>query len=108
VGAISKTALGAETKIPWESYEDIETLIAMLKQKQIQVIAIEQSDRSVDYKIFQASGAIACIAGNEVGGVPESVLKLCDAIIEIPMKGTKESLNVSVAAGVALFRILGV
>jgi len=108
MSAINKTALGAQNSVPWESYTDIEALITMLKQQDIQIVAIEQSDRSVDYKTFEARGPLACIIGNEVDGLPESVLNLCTATVEIPMKGIKESLNVAVAAGVALFRILGV
>ena len=73
-----------------------------------QIIAIEQSIDSVDYKKIRTAEKVAFIVGNEVTGVSPSVLKLCDAVAEIPMKGEKESLNVSVALGVALFRMLNI
>jgi tRNA G18 (ribose-2'-O)-methylase SpoU len=105
---VAKTALGAEKTIAWEVYTDIATLITTLKREQVQVVAIEQSPQSVDYKTITIDGSVAFVLGNEVNGLPHEVLDLCDVVAEIPMKGSKESLNVAVAAGVALFGILGV
>lgn len=72
----------------------------------MKVVALEQSPESVDYKKLKISGDTVFIVGNEVGGVDSDLLSLSDFIVEIPMRGQKESLNVSVAFGVAMFRIL--
>ncbi|MEQ1664757.1 MAG: TrmH family RNA methyltransferase [Bdellovibrionales bacterium] len=103
---IAKTALSAEKSIPWESYEDISMLIDNLKKDGYKVIAIEQSENSVDYKQIKIEGPTAFILGNEVEGLTKEVLEKVDIVAEIPMAGGKESLNVSVAGGIALFRIL--
>lgn len=108
VGAITKTALGAEQTVPWESYDDISILISKLHHNSAHIIAIEQSVSAVDYKDVRAPENVAFILGNEVGGIPQEVLSLVDTIASIPMRGTKESLNVSVAGGIALFRILNI
>ena len=106
---IAKTALGAEKTIPWEYLESIDTLLNKLKKEKFKIIAIEQASNSVDYKkISIEGGKHAIIVGNEVSGVPKKILEKCDIIAEIPMVGKKESLNVSVATGVVLFRILNV
>lgn len=105
---IAKTALGAEKNIAWETYTDITVLLHTLQNQGVQVIAVEQSPKSVDYKNVVVKTPVAFILGNEVGGVPSDVLATCDIVAEIPMEGTKESLNVSVAAGVALFRMLNI
>ena len=102
---IAKSALGAEQTMPWESVSTIIPLITKLKKKGFQIIAIEQSDTSVDYKKIRPSSKVAVILGNEVKGIPEKILKKCDVVAEIPMRGEKESLNVSVSSGIALFRI---
>ncbi len=103
---VAKTALGAEQTMPWEHYTSIETLLATLASQNFQSIAIEQSEGSVDYRTISLVGPTAFIVGNEVNGIPPSVLSLVSSIAEIPLSGTKESLNVSVACGVALFRML--
>ncbi len=105
VGAIAKTALGAEKNISWEKVDSIDTLLDYLREQQVQVIAIEQSARSVDYKNVTVQFPVACMLGNEVEGIEEEILKKVSVVAEIPMRGKKESLNVSVAGGVALFRL---
>lgn len=105
---VAKTALGAEKTIAWEMYDDINKLLHILQTQGVQIIAIEQSKNAVDYKKVTIKSPVAFILGNEVEGIPQSVLKQCDIVAQIPMEGKKESLNVSVAAGVALFRMLGV
>ncbi len=106
VRAIAKTALGAERSIVWEKNSDANTVITELKEKGYQIIAIEQSEKSIDYKSVTLSFPVAFILGNEVEGLSKEVLTMADVVAEIPMNGKKESLNVSVAAGVALFRML--
>lgn len=105
---ISKVALGAEKNIKWEHVENILDIIFGLKKEGFEIVALEQSENSVDYKEFVAPNKMALILGEEVSGIEKETLGVCDSIIEIPMRGEKESLNVSVATGVALFRILNI
>ncbi len=105
VKEIAKTALGAEKNILWEKVT-IGKCLEKLKSDGFYIIALEQNKKSVDYKKIKPKSKTAILVGNEVLGISEAVLKRVDIIGEIPMKGKKESLNVSVALGVALFRIL--
>jgi 23S rRNA (guanosine2251-2'-O)-methyltransferase len=104
---MAKISLGAENSVEWEEYKSIDSLIKKLKAEGFFIIAIEQDENSVDYKKVKEK-KIAFLFGTEVTGLPKSVLKKCDVIAEIPMKGEKESLNVSVAAGISIFRVLGI
>ena len=101
----SKVSLGAEQSVSWEARKTLKVLLQELRERGIKIIAVEQSERSVDYKKIKISTPTALIVGNEVGGIPQNILTLCDSIAEIPMRGHKESLNVSVAAGIILFRL---
>jgi tRNA G18 (ribose-2'-O)-methylase SpoU len=103
---ISKTALGAEETIPFEYYRQIGRLIDKLKKDGVQIVALEQNKKSIDYRRFKPKFPIALIVGNEVKGVSKKILAKCDKIVELPMCGEKESLNVSVAFGVAGYKIL--
>ena len=103
---IHKSALGAETWVPWAYVEELLPLIKDLKKDCYTIIAVEQDENSVDYRKIKAKGNTAIVLGPEVEGLGKKVLKECDIIAEIPMYGQKESLNVSVAAGVALFQML--
>ena len=107
---LHKSALGAELTVPWEQREDVEQLIQDLRFTihEIEIIGLEQDKRAIDYKSYRPRKDFALIVGNEVGGIPKEILDLCDKIIEISMRGKKESLNVSVALGVALFQITGI
>jgi len=105
---VAKTALGAEKTIPWEYAKTLMPLLKKLKKEKITIIAIEQTPGSVDYKKVKVPTRIAFLVGNEVKGISKQALAACDVIAEIPMSGKKESLNVSVATGVALFRILNI
>ncbi len=103
---IAKTALGAETTVVWESTKELAKLLTKLKQEHSTLIALEQGVRgAVDYKKVKAPARSAFIVGNEVQGLHRNILSHCDIIAEIPMKGKKESLNVSVATGIGLFRM---
>jgi len=102
---IAKVALGAEKTIPWEQEENIFELIKNLKQKAFELVVLEQAKNSSDYREFNSEKETALIVGNEVKGIEKEILDKCDSIIEIPMKGEKESLNVSVAFGIAVFEI---
>jgi tRNA G18 (ribose-2'-O)-methylase SpoU len=101
---VAKTALGAEKIIAWEHAEDVFRVLA--KYEDYFKIALEQSENSVDYKDVSPKDKNIIILGTEVSGLPKGVLDVCDVVAEIPMNGMKESLNVSVAAGVFLFRFL--
>ncbi len=103
---IAKVSLGAEKDVKWESVEDVKELIKKLKKEKFEIVALEQNERSVDYRKIKFSKNILIILGNEVGGVENEVLDLCDQIAEIPMLGKKESLNVSVAAGIVLYSLI--
>lgn len=105
----AKVALGAEETVSWEYVESTVQKLKLLKEEGYYIIAIEQDERSVDYKKVDSKGKekIAFIIGPEVTGMGEGVLAVSDVIAEIPMLGTKESLNVTIAAGIALYRILG-
>ena len=104
---ITKVALSAEKTIPWEYLKDPKKIIKKLRREKYQVIGLEQSKNSVDYKKVKVRYPVLFVVGNEVTGIEKDILSLCDTVAEIAMKGEKESLNVSVAFGVALFRILG-
>ena len=104
---LAKVSLGAERYIAWESASDTTTLIKKLKNEGWRILALEQSKKSVPYnkipKAYLASHNLCILLGTEVDGLPPSLLKLADKVIEIPMFGKKESLNVAVAFGVAIF-----
>ncbi len=101
---IKKTALGAENIVLWEHILRIGDVFKKLKKEGFLIIGVEQSKHSINYKKIRQKQKMAFVFGNEVRGLPLAILKQCDAIAEIPMKGKKESLNVSIAAGIILFR----
>jgi tRNA G18 (ribose-2'-O)-methylase SpoU len=103
---ISKTALGAEETIPFEYCRQTGRLIDKLKKDKISVVALEQAKDAIEYTKFKPQFPLALILGNEVKGVSKKILKKCDRIIFLPMSGKKESLNVSVAFGVAGYKII--
>ncbi|MBC7836261.1 TrmH family RNA methyltransferase [Acetobacteraceae bacterium] len=103
----TKVSLGAEKSVPWIQKKTIASVLKELKKENCFLVAVEQDARSTSLFDFQAPNKpLAVVMGNEVRGVSPQVLKQCDAIVEIPMRGKKESLNVSVAAGIALFTLL--
>jgi len=108
VKTISKTALGSEKSIEWEYFSQPSIIIRKLKKKRVEIIAVEQDKKSIDYKKIKIKKSTAFVLGNEVRGLSKQLLTQCDQIAEVPMQGKKESLNVSVTAGVILFRILNV
>lgn len=113
---IAKTALGAEKYMPWSKVQSIELLLRKLRKdppsprlrraRKVQIVALEQARGAIDYRKFKPRLPLALVLGNEVRGLSKSLLQKCDKIIYIPMRGKKESLNVSVAAGVALFSLI--
>ena len=102
---IAKTALGAENTTLWKYFKTPQKLISDLTKEGWSIVGVEQDKRAIDYRSFKPTGKTLFIFGNEVLGISPALRKLCDTIVEIPMHGKKESLNVSVAAGVILFSI---
>ncbi len=105
ISKIAKTALGAEKTIPWEQVADVSQCITTVKQSGVRVVALEQDPRAAALFSYKVIGPWALLVGNEVEGVDPETLALCDDIVEIPMQGEKESLNVAVAAGIALYAL---
>jgi tRNA G18 (ribose-2'-O)-methylase SpoU len=107
---IAKVSLGAEKTVDWEYFDSTLKVVKSLKREGYKIIMIEQSPKSVDYKKIKIpkNSKVAFVLGTEVEGISKNILKLADVVAEIPMLGSKESLNVSVAFGVAVFRILEV
>lgn len=108
VRAIKKTALGADSTVSWERINNPQKIIKELRKEKFQIIGIEQDKKSVDYKKVKIGKRAIFIVGNEVTGISQNLLNECDVIAEIDMKGKKESLNVTVSLGIALFRILNI
>ena len=102
---IAKVALGAENIVPWEAVKNISSLFKRLQKDKIKIIALEKTATSLDYLDFVPTFPLALLLGNEVRGVSVSLLKKSDQVISLPMKGTKESLNVGVAMAVASYHI---
>ena len=100
---ISKTSLGASETIAWESIDTSVAVIAELQAEGFTVVAIEQSPVSISLKDFVAPEQVAYIVGSEVTGVETKTLDAVDRVVDIPMLGVKESLNVSVAAGIVMY-----
>ena len=97
---LSKVALGADKSVPWEYINDPEVAINIIKKQNITIAALEQTKESISIYDFNWEFPICVILGNEVKGVSEALINHSHHSVEIPMRGIKQSLNVSVAAGV--------
>ena len=102
---ISKVALGAEEWVEWEQFEDPADAIAQLQKDGFIITALEQTRRSDNVADYRAPEKVCLVLGHEVDGIDRDLLKLCEEAIEIPMLGNKESFNVAVAAGIALYAL---
>lgn len=102
---ISKTALGAEATIPWSHDPDPMTVIGKRRDEGFVIVALELSDHSKSLVDFQANAPVCLILGHEILGVPPELQALADHTVHIPMLGSKNSLNVSVAAGIAMYAL---
>lgn len=102
---IHKTALGATESVDWEYYKEAPELVKQLKEDNIKVHAIEQAEGAISLENFKVTQyeKHAFVLGNEVKGVSQTVVNRCNDVIEIPQEGTKHSLNIAVASGVALW-----
>lgn len=103
---VLKTALGSQDSISWEFEEDSVQVVKQLKSKGYTICALEQTDSNISYSELQRSNLPLClIVGNEITGVNQELIDLCDVTIEIPQFGIKQSLNVAVAYGIAIFEL---
>ncbi|MEO8855229.1 MAG: RNA methyltransferase [Ginsengibacter sp.] len=102
---ITKTALGAQDSVDWEYFETTREAIEYLKENQYKVFAVEQVTDSISLEKMDnlTIDRIAFVFGNEVSGVDQQIISLCDGCVEIPQFGMKHSLNISVAAGIVLW-----
>ena len=104
---IDKTALGAQESVLWEYSADLPDTLAAMKREGIKICGLEITEGSRPYTALTPRDFPIClVVGNEVDGIEDEVLELCDEVLEIPQFGTKHSLNVAVAAGVALFELV--
>lgn len=110
---LTKVSLGAEKYVEWEYFKFTSKLIDKLKMQGYKIFVIEQNKKSIPYYKVKIRGIrmysqfrIALVLGNEIKGLPPSILNRADKILEIPMKGKKESLNVSVAFGIIAFNLI--
>ena len=107
---ISKTALGAEHMVDWEYYSDPVAIVDTLRAEGFTIYAIEQDARSIRYDTVRdhLHDRICLIAGNEIGGVSRALLDRADYIVEIPMLGAKQSLNVATSVGICAYAFVKV
>ncbi len=105
---INKTALGATDSMKWKYSENTEDAMMELKDRGYELIALEQADKSISLKDFipEKKRKLALIFGNEVRGVDQHIIDLCDECIEIPQYGTKHSFNISVSVGIVLWDLV--
>lgn len=104
---IKKTSLGATETVAWEQVvteAGMKTLAATLHSEGFLIVAVEQAQTAVPYTQLQSAEKIAFVLGNEIEGVSDMWLSVADQVVEIPMSGQKESLNVATTAGIMLFR----
>ena len=100
---IAKTALGADSWIPWTKVSDPLPLLSSLKKSGFRIVALEIAEGSVRIQDDTTDAPTCIVLGHEIQGVPAEIRAACDAIVHIPMLGKKHSLNVSVAAGIAMY-----
>ncbi|MDH7553932.1 MAG: RNA methyltransferase [Spirochaetota bacterium] len=100
---IEKTALGSTESVPWEHSTKPAAVIRMLKNQGFTIAALEHTTTSISYHTYEYSYPLCIVVGNEVDGISNEVISLCDVSLEIPMFGIKHSLNVAVAYGIVVY-----
>jgi len=100
---ITKTALGAESRVKWNHSYDAKEVLRDLKKQGYQIVLVEQTDKSISYHEFIPKGPVCLVMGNEIEGVSEELVGLSDASVEIEMAGLKNSLNVGIAFGIVAY-----
>ena len=107
--SLAKTALGAENSVVWRKEKSFRVVAARLRASGCRIVGLEQDERSVSLRmIMRENHSLALVVGNEVKGLHRLILDQCDVIGELPMYGRKNSLNVSVACGIALYVLRGI
>ena len=99
--------MGAVEHVDWEYAESAKAKVESLKREGIQIVALEQTDKSIDFRKAKYHKPIAIVLGHEGKGVSKEVLELCDLSVEITMFGRANSLNVATSAGIILYEVLG-
>jgi tRNA G18 (ribose-2'-O)-methylase SpoU len=102
---MEKTALGATLTVPWDYWDNGVAAVAHLRDRGIRIIALEQTDSSVSFNSYAYRFPLCFVVGHEVDGVSDAVLDLVDATVDIPMAGSKHSLNVAVSFGILAYEI---
>jgi tRNA G18 (ribose-2'-O)-methylase SpoU len=105
---IEKTALGSVESVPWEYYPNQFEVIRTLKARGYRIVALEHTGRSVPYDEARYEFPVCLVLGNEVKGITDELLSLCDMAVDIPMHGLKQSLNVTVAYGILAYHVAGI
>jgi tRNA G18 (ribose-2'-O)-methylase SpoU len=105
-GSSCKAAVGTENWVPWEKRDTAYEVILELKEKGVQTIAVEQSDRSISWKDYSPSFPVALVAGHESDGVTQAALEVVDVIVELPMYGFNKSFNVWGTTAVMAYKVL--
>ena len=100
---ISKIALGAEKVVAWEYAQRAEEVVRKLKDEGFEIVMLEQTTRSVPYETYGPHPPVCLVIGNEITGVGDGLVSLCDRVVEIDMAGVKNSLNVAVAFGIVTY-----
>ena len=103
---IYKSALGSTNSVEWSYEKNVEDVIVKLKKKGHHIVAVEQTEKSISLnKFVLKKSPLTIIFGNEINGVSQNIIDLCDRTVQIPQYGTKHSLNVSIAAGIVIWEI---
>jgi tRNA G18 (ribose-2'-O)-methylase SpoU len=103
---LAKTALGALDYVPWTHHADTSGAIVALREMGVTCVAVEAIDGAVDHTAFPWPAPVAIVFGNEVTGVRPDIIERCDATVQIPMRGYKNTINVATAFGVVMYEIL--
>lgn len=103
---VLKTALGAEQSLAWEKQVEVSKVVKRLKAKGFDLVGLELDKRAKELSRYRGSKKIALLLGNEVTGIPASLLDQCDDLVMIKPRGKKESLNVTIAAAIACWKVL--
>ncbi len=103
---LEQTSLGTTDSVRWRRFDDTAAALADLKAKGIRIVGVETAKGAAPYHRFEHSFPVALVLGNEALGISEAALRMCDAVVEIPVFGYKNSINVATAAGIVLYDAL--
>ena len=103
---VLKTSLGSEKHVPWEAQRQTWRILERLKKEGYRIVALELGAESKNIFEYKPEFPLVLVVGNEVRGLSPAILKYCDAVLQIPMRGEKESLNVAVAFGIAAYILM--